>query len=229
MTCEGVQSSQPGKVGGSLDHLTEWLLVFVLGHVPFAICFFFFNTYFERCVFSLREMDKQSLVSVLFPLFVFLGWGTNLHLQFWPLMRLTPHYQVLTPNVPDIMVVPPEDDHLHHVIDTMALHVLDGGCAFEQAIMERGRGNPLFNFLFELGSKEHTYYVWRLYSFAQVYHVRLLPLNSLPLFLLMVSVILGCFSVDICLKCCAYHYNYNCLCCGKCRVIHYRGGEQNLS
>ncbi|PRQ26872.1 putative transcription regulator SAP family [Rosa chinensis] len=74
---------------------------------------------------------------------------------------------VLTPNVPDIMVVPPEDDHLRHVIDTMALYVLDGGCAFEQAIMERGRGNPLFHFLFELGSKEHTYYVWRLYSFAQ--------------------------------------------------------------
>ncbi|XP_061352824.1 protein RRC1 [Gastrolobium bilobum] len=74
---------------------------------------------------------------------------------------------VLTPNVPDIMVTPPEDDHLRHVIDTMALYVLDGGCAFEQAIMERGRGNPLFNFLFVLGSKEHTYYVWRLYSFAQ--------------------------------------------------------------
>ncbi|KAG6739199.1 hypothetical protein POTOM_056788 [Populus tomentosa] len=74
---------------------------------------------------------------------------------------------VLTPNVPDIMVAPPEDDHLHHVIDTMALYVLDGGCAFEQAIMQRGRGNSLFNFLFELGSKEHTYYVWRLYSFAQ--------------------------------------------------------------
>ncbi|CAI0376630.1 unnamed protein product [Linum tenue] len=74
---------------------------------------------------------------------------------------------VLTPNVPDITVVPPDDGHLHHVIDTMALNVLDGGCAFEQAIMERGRGNSLFNFLFELGSKEHTYYVWRLYSFAQ--------------------------------------------------------------
>ncbi|KAJ8749344.1 hypothetical protein K2173_018831 [Erythroxylum novogranatense] len=74
---------------------------------------------------------------------------------------------VLTPNVPDIMVVPPDDEHLRHVIDTMALYVLDGGCAFEQAIMERGRGNSLFNFLFELGCKEHTYYVWRLYSFAQ--------------------------------------------------------------
>ncbi|MBA0597878.1 hypothetical protein Gorai_007662 [Gossypium raimondii] len=74
---------------------------------------------------------------------------------------------VLTPNIPDIMVTAPEDGHLHHVIDTMALYVLDGGCDFEQAIMERGRGNPLFNFLFELGSKEHTYYVWRLYSFAQ--------------------------------------------------------------
>uniref|UniRef100_A0A803N8U8 Uncharacterized protein n=1 Tax=Chenopodium quinoa TaxID=63459 RepID=A0A803N8U8_CHEQI len=74
---------------------------------------------------------------------------------------------VLTPNVPDITVVPPEDRHLRHVIDTMALYVLDGGCAFEQAIMERGRGNPLFSFLFDLGSKEHMYYVWRLYSFAQ--------------------------------------------------------------
>ncbi|KAI4376850.1 hypothetical protein MLD38_014563 [Melastoma candidum] len=74
---------------------------------------------------------------------------------------------VLTPNVPDITVVPPEDEHLRHVIDTMALYVLDGGCAFEQAIMERGRGKPLFSFLFELGSKEHTYYIWRLYSFAQ--------------------------------------------------------------
>lgn len=74
---------------------------------------------------------------------------------------------VLTPNVPDITVVSPEDRHLRHVIDTMALYVLDGGCAFEQAIMERGRGNPLFSFLFELGSKEHMYYVWRLYSFAQ--------------------------------------------------------------
>ncbi|KAL1212604.1 Protein RRC1 [Cardamine amara subsp. amara] len=74
---------------------------------------------------------------------------------------------VLTPNVPDITVVTPENEHLRHVIDTMALYVLDGECAFEQAIMERGRGNSLFNFLFELGSKEHTYYVWRLYSFAQ--------------------------------------------------------------
>ncbi|EMS50692.1 U2 snRNP-associated SURP motif-containing protein [Triticum urartu] len=74
---------------------------------------------------------------------------------------------VLTPNVPDIVVAPPDDSHLRHVIDTMALHVLDGGCAFEQAIMERGRGNSLFNFLFDLKSQEHTYYVWRLYSFAQ--------------------------------------------------------------
>ncbi|KAK4485837.1 hypothetical protein RD792_008484, partial [Penstemon davidsonii] len=74
---------------------------------------------------------------------------------------------VLTPNVPDIRVVTPDDGHLRQVIDTMALYVLDGGCAFEQAIMERGRGNPLFSFMFELGSKEHTYYVWRVYSFSQ--------------------------------------------------------------
>ncbi|MCO5552829.1 hypothetical protein L7F22_006346 [Adiantum nelumboides] len=74
---------------------------------------------------------------------------------------------VVTPNVPDIHVNPPDDDHLQHVIDTLALYVLDDGCAFEQAIMERGRNHPLFKFLFDLGSKDHTYYVWRLYSFAQ--------------------------------------------------------------
>ncbi|CAO2814679.1 unnamed protein product [Amaranthus hypochondriacus] len=74
---------------------------------------------------------------------------------------------VLTPNVPDITIVPPEDRRLRHIIDTMALYVLDGGCAFEQAIMERGRANPVFSFLFDLGSKERMYYVWRLYSFAQ--------------------------------------------------------------
>ncbi|KAH7671816.1 ENTH/VHS domain-containing protein [Dioscorea alata] len=74
---------------------------------------------------------------------------------------------VLTPNVPDIVIVPPKDNHLRHVIDTMALYILDGGCSFEQAIMQRCRGNPLFGFLFDLGSKEHAYYVWRLYSFAQ--------------------------------------------------------------
>ncbi|KQJ97564.1 protein RRC1 [Brachypodium distachyon] len=86
-----------------------------------------------------------------------------------PVASVTPQTSelVLTPNVPDIVVAPPDDSHLRHVIDTMALHVLDGGCAFEQAIMERGRGNALFTFLFDLKSKEHTYYVWRLYSFAQ--------------------------------------------------------------
>lgn len=135
--------------------------------------------------------------------------------------------QVLTPNVPDILVVPPEDDHLRHVIDTMALHVLDGGCGFEQAIMERGRGNPLFSFLFELVSKEHTYYVWRLYSFAQVYHVRLLPLmvlisvNDYRDFGVHFSTYLpNILYISLC---------YTRLCCGKCRVIHYRGGGQNLS
>ncbi|XP_057865763.2 protein RRC1 [Cryptomeria japonica] len=74
---------------------------------------------------------------------------------------------VVTPNIPDIGVIPPEDEHQRHVIDTMAMYVLDDGCSFEQAIMERGRGNALFNFLFDLGSKEHSYYVWRLYSFSQ--------------------------------------------------------------
>lgn len=87
----------------------------------------------------------------------------------------------MTPNIPDITVAPPEDDHLRHVIDTMALYVLDGGCAFEQAVMERGRGTSLFSFLFDLGSKEHTYYVWRLYSFAQV-HYLCSSINMLSLF-----------------------------------------------
>ena len=61
--------------------------------------------------------------------------------------------------MPDITVVMLEDARLRKVIDKMALYVLDGGCAFEQAVTEWVRGNPLFSFLFELGSKEHTYYV----------------------------------------------------------------------
>ncbi len=76
--------------------------------------------------------------------------------------------QVVTPNIPDIQVIPPDTEHLQHIIDSTAMYVLDDGCAFEQAVMERGRGNPLFNFLFDLTSSEHTYYIWRLYSFAQV-------------------------------------------------------------
>ena len=53
------------------------------------------------------------------------------------------------------------------MIDTLAKYVLDDGFTFEQVIMERGWGNPLFGFLFDLGSKEHTYYVWWIYSFDQ--------------------------------------------------------------
>ncbi|RRT69485.1 hypothetical protein B296_00031708, partial [Ensete ventricosum] len=102
-----------------------------------------------------------------------IGWGKSVALPAQALPAPPPGHmairnkEVLTPNIPDIVVAPPEDDHLRHVIDTMALYVLDGGCAFEQAVMERGRGNSLFDFLFDLRSKEHTYYVWRLYSFAQ--------------------------------------------------------------
>lgn len=126
------------------------------------------------------------------------------------------------------MVIPPEDPHLHHVIDTMALYVLDGGCAFEQAIMERGRGNPLFNFLFELGSKEHTYYVWRLYSFAQVrcilYFMQfifvtlwlLLQCKIIILFFDLYSIIWKRDSMK----------NFEILL--ECRVIRFKGGGQNL-
>ncbi|KAI4978004.1 hypothetical protein ZWY2020_014558, partial [Hordeum vulgare] len=39
------------------------------------------------------------------------------------------------------------DSRLRHVIDTMVMHVLEVECAFEQAIIERGRGKELFNFL----------------------------------------------------------------------------------
>ncbi|KAK6137122.1 hypothetical protein DH2020_029131 [Rehmannia glutinosa] len=74
-----------------------------------------------------------------------IGWGKSVSLPSQALPAPPPGHmairskEVLTPNVPDISVVPPDDNHLQHVIDTMALYVLDGGCAFEQAIMERGQ------------------------------------------------------------------------------------------
>nr|XP_024363567.1 protein RRC1-like isoform X3 [Physcomitrium patens] len=102
-----------------------------------------------------------------------IGWGKSVSLPAQALPAPPPGQmavrakEVVTPNVPDIQVVPPKDQHLRHVIDTTAMYVLDDGCTFEQAIMERGRGKPLFSFLFDLTSSEHTYYLWRLYSFAQ--------------------------------------------------------------
>ncbi|RZC81506.1 hypothetical protein C5167_044084 [Papaver somniferum] len=69
---------------------------------------------------NLTENHKQWLTSQ--------GLPKNLHEALEEI-----RWQGSQPNVPDITVVPPKDDHLGHIIDAMALYVLGGGCSFEQA------------------------------------------------------------------------------------------------
>ena len=68
--------------------------------------------------------------------------------------------------MPDIEVQFPADERTRYIVDTMALYVLQDGCAFEQAVMVKEQSNPEFAFLFDLKSPEHAYYRWRLYSLA---------------------------------------------------------------
>lgn len=66
----------------------------------------------------------------------------------------------------DIEVRVPEDARQRFVVDATAFYVLRDGCEFEQALMERERGNPEFAFLFDVRRPEHAYYRWRLFSLA---------------------------------------------------------------
>ncbi|KAL3151330.1 hypothetical protein ABBQ38_013163 [Trebouxia sp. C0009 RCD-2024] len=67
---------------------------------------------------------------------------------------------------PDIEVQFPSDERIRYIIDTMAVYVMQDGCAFEQAVMLKEQNNPEFRFLFDLTIPEHVYYRWRLYSLA---------------------------------------------------------------
>jgi len=67
---------------------------------------------------------------------------------------------------PDIAVPVPEPRE-RFIIDTMADYVSVDGTDFEQAVMEREKGNPEFGFLYDLDSTAHVYYRWRLYSLLQ--------------------------------------------------------------
>lgn len=73
---------------------------------------------------------------------------------------------VLTAAGPDIEVQFPSDERIRYIIDTMAVYVMQDGCAFEQAVMLKEQNNPEFRFLFDLTIPEHFYYRWRLYSLA---------------------------------------------------------------
>ncbi|EFJ48766.1 hypothetical protein VOLCADRAFT_104604 [Volvox carteri f. nagariensis] len=67
----------------------------------------------------------------------------------------------------DIEIKVPEDARLRFIIDTLALYVLQDGCALEQAVMEAEQKNFDFAFLFDLKSSEHMYYRWRLHSLSE--------------------------------------------------------------
>lgn len=60
-----------------------------------------------------------------------------------------------------------DDEHQGNLISTMAMGVIDCSCAYKEEIMGRGHDSPLIILLVDLRLKDHTYYVWKVYSFSQ--------------------------------------------------------------
>ena len=75
---------------------------------------------------------------------------------------------VPAPSKPSVVVTPPEDRKQRYIIDyTAKVVAAKGGRKFERAVEEAERGNPLYAFLTDKKSPEHTYYKWRVYSYTQ--------------------------------------------------------------
>jgi len=65
-----------------------------------------------------------------------------------------------------IVVEPPSSGEVMAVADTLAGFVACDGMGIEGLIKEKEHGNPLFQFLFDTRSRDHTYYRWRCFSLA---------------------------------------------------------------
>ena len=79
----------------------------------------------------------------------------------------TPYH--IPPGAPNIKIVVrvPTDAAVMSAADKVAEFVKDDGWALEQLILEREMSNPMFTFLHDTASPDHTYYRWRAYSLAQ--------------------------------------------------------------
>jgi len=66
-----------------------------------------------------------------------------------------------------VKVVIPQERSLLSLINRMVEFVVREGPMFEAMIMNREISNPMFRFLFDNKSNEHTYYRWRVYSILQ--------------------------------------------------------------
>ena len=72
------------------------------------------------------------------------------------------------PPKPSVVVTPPEDKRQRFIIDyTAKVVAAKGGKKFERVVAEAERGNPLYAFLTDRKSPDHTYYKWRVYSYTQ--------------------------------------------------------------
>ena len=74
---------------------------------------------------------------------------------------------VVPANAREVAVRVPLSASRASLVDTLASYVAVDGLAFEQALMERERGNPDFGFLFDPDCADHVYYRWRVFSLSQ--------------------------------------------------------------
>ncbi|KAK9797001.1 hypothetical protein WJX73_002827 [Symbiochloris irregularis] len=83
----------------------------------------------------------------------------------WGPPSVLPHTEAIDRG-PDVVITAPSDARVRYIADALASYVNRDGCAFEQAVVAVQAENPDFSFLYEVGSPDHAYYRWRLFSLA---------------------------------------------------------------
>ena len=117
------------------------------------------------------EASKDSLNGKeFFGLEMKIGWGKAMSKGAVPCYAMKPGEKeepVMFRRTGEVTVRFPKSNEVRQMIDKMAEYVVGEGHEFEKAILNRERENPLFDFLWDLDSRNGVYYKWKVFSLAQ--------------------------------------------------------------
>ncbi|KAG0356558.1 hypothetical protein BC939DRAFT_460171 [Gamsiella multidivaricata] len=135
-----------------------------------------FVSFMERAdaAVALKEMDGIELMGYAMKL----GWGKAVAIpavpfyvhkdyKMPPKAAKVPVRKSIPPSSTDIIVTKPTDPKTLVCIHRVVERVLANGHEFEQALIDKEPHNPVFAFLVDHKSLEHTYYRWKLFSMMQ--------------------------------------------------------------
>eukprot|EP00960_Hanusia_phi_P050006 759932-Hanusia_phi.AAC.1 len=117
------------------------------------------------------EAAKDSLNGKeFFGLEMRIGWGKAMSKGAVPCYAMKPGEKeepVLFRRTGEVTVKFPKSNDVRQMIDKMAEYVVKEGHEFEKAILNREKDNPLFEFLWDVDSRNGVYYKWKVFSLAQ--------------------------------------------------------------